>query len=574
MELKCSLQDGRGLYHVTSTQIKDWILGYFAKDTINLGNVDNTSDIDKPISTATQVALNNKLDKTTPYVMSVNTQTGNVTLTKSSVGLSNVDNTSDVNKPVSTATQAALNAKVNSTTFNTSISDINSTLSTKLDTSEKATANGVATLDENGKIPLDQIPALSSGNVVRSVTADTLTTARTFTITGDVTSPSVSFNGSANAILNVTLPNTGVTANTYGSATTIPVITYNAKGLVTSATTATIPTSSTTVSGLVMLDDTVTSGATDKAATAHAVKTAYDVANEISTNGVRLAQKGVPNGVATLDANGKIPSTQMPTTGTVIASQLATTRTLSTTGDVTLAFNFNGSANVSSTATLSNVNSNAGSFGTAKSVPTVTVDAKGRITSVVNTDIALSYSDISNKPTTLADAGITNAYTKAEVDNLINSVVDSVIPPGTIIYSASRTLPSSQFLVLKGQAISRTTFARLFSIIGTTFGAGDGSTTFNVPMCSGRFIRIWDDGAGIDPGRGFGTIQEDAFKSHYHELMISGDDNRVVPVDNAKAVANSYRNVTQAYNGNNQVVPTGSSETRPKNIALQAYIRI
>ena len=61
-------------------------------------------------------------------------------VTKSQVGLSNVDNTSDMNKPVSTATQTALNSKVN--------------------TSEKGVANGVATLDASAKVPSAQIPAL------------------------------------------------------------------------------------------------------------------------------------------------------------------------------------------------------------------------------------------------------------------------------------------------------------------------------------------------------------------------------------------------------------------------------
>lgn len=71
--------------------------------------VDNTSDANKPISTATQTALNLKVDKT----ITVNGQalSTNVTLTKSDVGLANVDNTSDVNKPVSTA-QATANTNV------------------------------------------------------------------------------------------------------------------------------------------------------------------------------------------------------------------------------------------------------------------------------------------------------------------------------------------------------------------------------------------------------------------------------------------------------------------------------
>ena len=73
---------------------------------VGLSNVNNTSDINKPISTATQTALSLKADLASP------TFTGTVSgMTKSMVGLSNVDNTSDVNKPVSTATQTALNLK-------------------------------------------------------------------------------------------------------------------------------------------------------------------------------------------------------------------------------------------------------------------------------------------------------------------------------------------------------------------------------------------------------------------------------------------------------------------------------
>lgn len=72
-------------------------------------------------------------------VQSVAGKTGVVTLTKSDVGLGNVDNTSDVNKPISSATQTALN--------------------TKLDSSQKGVANGVATLDSSVKVPLIQIPS-------------------------------------------------------------------------------------------------------------------------------------------------------------------------------------------------------------------------------------------------------------------------------------------------------------------------------------------------------------------------------------------------------------------------------
>jgi hypothetical protein len=76
------------------------------KSSVGLGNVDNTSDANKPISTATQSALDLKAPLASP------TFTGTVSgVTKAMVGLGNADNTSDANKPVSTATQTALDLK-------------------------------------------------------------------------------------------------------------------------------------------------------------------------------------------------------------------------------------------------------------------------------------------------------------------------------------------------------------------------------------------------------------------------------------------------------------------------------
>lgn len=117
------------------------------KADVGLGNVDNTADLDKPISDAVQSALDDKVDKETGKGLStndftnalltklngieagaqVNTVTGvkgnsessyrvgNVNITKANIGLGNVDNTSDANKPISTATQTALDGKVNTT---------------------------------------------------------------------------------------------------------------------------------------------------------------------------------------------------------------------------------------------------------------------------------------------------------------------------------------------------------------------------------------------------------------------------------------------------------------------------
>ncbi|MGL5787409.1 MAG: hypothetical protein ACRCX4_11410 [Bacteroidales bacterium] len=118
-----------------------WSCTQINRHHVGLGNVDNTSDIDKPVSTATLSALSNKVDKVPNMALSSNDFTsvhkskldgiesgaqvnkvtsvagkeGDVTLSKADVNLGNVDNTSDANKPISTATQTALNGKLGKT---------------------------------------------------------------------------------------------------------------------------------------------------------------------------------------------------------------------------------------------------------------------------------------------------------------------------------------------------------------------------------------------------------------------------------------------------------------------------
>ena len=77
-------------------------MGGITKETVNLASADNTNDLNKPIPTATQNALNWKASTDSP------TFTGTIKgITKGSVNVGNVDNTSDLNKPISSATQLA-----------------------------------------------------------------------------------------------------------------------------------------------------------------------------------------------------------------------------------------------------------------------------------------------------------------------------------------------------------------------------------------------------------------------------------------------------------------------------------
>lgn len=73
-------------------------------------------------------------------------------------------------------------------------------------------------------------------------------------------------------------------------------------------------------------------------------------------------------------------------------------------------------------------------------------------------------------------------------------------PTGSVIAFAGSTAPSG-WLLCFGQAVSRTTFAALFAALGTTYGAGDGSTTFNLPDLRGRVVAGEDDMGGTSANR-------------------------------------------------------------------------
>lgn len=124
--------------------------------------------------------------------------------------------------------------------------------------------------------------------------------------------------------------------------------------------------------------------------------------------------------------------------------------------------------------------------------------------------------------------------------------------------------PPTGFLKCAGQAISRSTYSALFGLIGTIYGAGDGSTTFNLPDIRGEFIRGFDDGRGVDSGRVLGSIQADELKSHTHGVkgvsvsVGSGVQNQVVLSSGAGVADNT--------------VASGGSESRPRNVALLACI--
>lgn len=137
-----------------------------------------------------------------------------------------------------------------------------------------------------------------------------------------------------------------------------------------------------------------------------------------------------------------------------------------------------------------------------------------------------------------------------------------LVPAGSVITYAVSTPPAG-FLECNGAAISRTTYTNLFSTISTTFGIGDGVTTFNIPDLRGEFVRGFDNGRGIDPARVFGSAQADEFLSHTHDINTGVSGAGPYPVGGPSSG-------TVSTVGN---VPSGGTETRPRNIALTYCIK-
>ena len=137
-------------------------------------------------------------------------------------------------------------------------------------------------------------------------------------------------------------------------------------------------------------------------------------------------------------------------------------------------------------------------------------------------------------------------------------------PAGLVSYFAASFAPAG-WIACNGAAISRTVYARLFAVLGTHYGAGDGSTTFNLPDLRGEFIRGWDSGRGLDAGRIFGSVQGDEIRSHHHGTPYTWG-----------VVSNTSNGRSVMMEGNNSMAWTsnsGGNETRPHNMALLPCIK-
>jgi microcystin-dependent protein len=144
----------------------------------------------------------------------------------------------------------------------------------------------------------------------------------------------------------------------------------------------------------------------------------------------------------------------------------------------------------------------------------------------------------------------------------------------------ARSTAAAGYLKCNGAAVSRTAYSNLFSAIGTRFGVGDGSTTFNLPDLRGEFIRGFDDGRGVDTGRVLGSWQAADNAPHNHGITDPGHIHAVGRVaggngglqfSGGTGMADIYPNTGAAATGIS--IAAQGTEGRPRNVALLAFIK-
>lgn len=156
----------------------------------------------------------------------------------------------------------------------------------------------------------------------------------------------------------------------------------------------------------------------------------------------------------------------------------------------------------------------------------------------------------------------------------LQAITPLTVITGEIKALAGSTVPAG-FLECNGAAVSRTTYATLFALVGVTYGAGDSVNTFNIPDLRGEFLRGWDNSRGIDVARSLGSAQGDLVKSHTHPVTSKASTSS----DGTAGTLRDYNrqaslpNTAGQYDANYNTDASGGVENRPRNIAVMYIIK-
>lgn len=184
-------------------------------------------------------------------------------------------------------------------------------------------------------------------------------------------------------------------------------------------------------------------------------------------------------------------------------------------------------------------------------------------------------------------AGDGNYYESLVAENVGNDPVSS---PGFWRYSGSsffaghepgdskmvwhNGVPPAGWLKCNGALLSRASYQRLFAAIGTAHNiGGETSLQFRLPDTRGEFIRGFDDGKGVDPGRAFGSGQLDEFESHNHRVLIKRNAALTTPGTGGAMVDGTEDHTFVDSHVTPQPGQAGGSETRPRNKTATYWIK-
>lgn len=144
---------------------------------------------------------------------------------------------------------------------------------------------------------------------------------------------------------------------------------------------------------------------------------------------------------------------------------------------------------------------------------------------------------------------------------------------GTTYYVVGASITTNTFQVSAtagGAAIATSgTQSGVHKGINSPWGDGDGSTTFNVPDMRGNFPRGWDDSAGVDANRTFGSLQLDAMQGHTHGFSTwqNAGFNAFTATPSNSTGSNPSNNVGGPISDGTNGTPRTAAETRPRNVA-------
>ena len=341
----------------------------------------------------------------------------------------------------------------------------------------------------------------SSTGVWDNVAQSTLTagnatkwaTPRNLSLTGDATATLSSVDGSAAVSAALTLATVNSNVGSFGSSTAVPVVTVNAKGLVTSVTTANI-------SGALTFTGDVTGSGTTGTSTVLTISPlavtnamlAGSIANaKLSNSAITIGSTSIALGATSTTLAGLTSVTSTGFTGALTgnastATALATGRTIAITGDIAYTSgSFDGTGNVTGAATLATVNSNVGSFGSTTVIPIITVNAKGLVTGVSTASISGSISVTGGDLTLSGNTGtaITNA-TLATVNSNVGTYGSVTAVPVVTVNA-------------KGLVTGVTT-STITPAVGSITGLGTGVATFLATPSSANLAAALTDESGTN----------------------------------------------------------------------------